>query len=115
MSAVTNRFEYGDKKRGLSPITVTAILFIACMLCFFWGLGGIKSAGKEQRLQTVENAIDHAVVSCYAVEGRYPESLAYLKAHYGVQYDEARYFVDYQPVAANIAPSVTVLDREDAS
>ena len=37
--------------------------------------------------------------------------LDYLKKNYGLHYDENRYFVDYQPLGANILPEVTIIRR----
>ena len=46
---------------------------------------------------------------CYGTEGAYPESLAYLKEHYGLHYNEEKYIVDYEIVAKNIRPQVRVV------
>ena len=51
------------------------------------------------------------ITYCYAVEGSYPESLDYLKEHYGLTYDEDRFFVDYQVIGANILPDVTIIEK----
>jgi hypothetical protein len=51
-------------------------------------------------------------VFCYGTEGAYPESLAYLREHYGLQYDEDKYIVDYEIVGKNIRPQVRVFRLE---
>ena len=51
-------------------------------------------------------------VACYAAEGAYPPSLAYLKDHYGLQVDETRYTVQYSAVAENLMPDITVLEND---
>ena len=68
---------------------------------------GYAAGGKLQ----LEAALRRAAVACYATEGRYPPSLAYLTEHYGVQIDEDRYLVFYEVVAENWMPEITVLEK----
>lgn len=56
----------------------------------------------------LERAFRRAAVTCYAVEGKYPPSLDYIRENYGVSYDERRYAVRYDAFASNVMPSVTV-------
>ena len=37
--------------------------------------------------------------------------MEYLIAHYGLFYDQETYFIDYQPIASNLFPDVTILLR----
>lgn len=53
--------------------------------------------------------VRRAAVSCYAVEGAYPESYEYLKEHYGAMVDEENYAVFYEVFASNIMPDITVI------
>ena len=62
-------------------------------------------------METLEQAVSRGIVHCYAMEGAYPESLQYLKDHYGLIYDEDRFFVDYQVLGSNLIPDVTIIDR----
>ena len=61
--------------------------------------------------ESLESALIRNITYCYAVEGSYPESLDYLKEHYGLTYDEDRFFVDYQVIGANILPDVTIIEK----
>ena len=45
------------------------------------------------------------------MNGFYPESLDYLLQNYPILYDEDRYIIYYQPVASNLMPDVTVVER----
>ena len=66
--------------------------------------------GSRQRKAYREiSAVLRSAVSCYAFEGTYPESLSYLKEHYGVTWNEDKYVVDYETIGANLMPSVTVI------
>jgi hypothetical protein len=86
-------------------------LFLAAAILF----GAlISDAGKASRREALENAresLRRAVVTCYAVEGSYPESYEYIKEHYGVRIDESRYFVHYEVFAANMLPSFEIYER----
>lgn len=66
----------------------------------------------QEEMQTLQNAITRSVTTCYTLEGSYPQSLGYLKKHYGLHYDENKYFVDYQPLGANIMPDITIIRKE---
>ena len=83
-------------------------------LCHGSGLDGAGRApdgcifGEEGRL-LAEQAVRRAAVSCYAVEGAYPESYEYLKEHYGAMVDEENYAVFYEVFASNIMPDITVI------
>lgn len=48
-----------------------------------------------------------------ALEGVYPESLEYLKEHYGLTYNEDRYIVNYEALGSNLMPDVTVMEKQD--
>ena len=54
-------------------------------------------------------------MTCYAVEGRYPSSLAYLQENYGVDVDEGRYAVFFSSFADNVLPSVRVVARGEGA
>jgi|GEM_PF-1169678 len=56
-----------------------------------------------------KNAVLKGAVQCYAVEGRYPESLSYLEQHYGVSYDKDKFIVSYEITGSNRMPQVTVI------
>ena len=60
----------------------------------------------------LRQAVLEAAVQCYAVEGRYPESLDRLEREYGVQINHDRYIVTYDVFATNQLPDVQVLQKE---
>ena len=77
-------------------------------------LGSMPSVvenARAERLNMAEETLRRAVVSCYALEGRYPPDIAYLRQHYGVQISETDYIVHYEIFAENIMPEITVLER----
>ena len=61
--------------------------------------------------EIVKDAIRNAAVTCYAVEGAYPDSVDYLREYYKLAYDETRYFVTYDAFASNRIPDIYVTER----
>ena len=100
-----NRFQ---KKRGfsLSQLTLPAsiLIFLLIFLLFYKGVGSVSQTASEQQMENLQQAIRRSVVHCYAVEGSYPESLDYLKEHYGITYDPEKYIVDYEIIGSNLIP-----------
>jgi len=84
------------------------------VLVLLWFLGGISNVSRgyeEEDQQRLEEALRRAAVSCYATEGFYPPDLAYLEEHYGVQINRRHFAVSYIPIAENLMPNITVLEK----
>lgn len=64
----------------------------------------------EGRLQ-LEQTLRRTAAACYAAEGFYPPSIAYMQNHYGLRYNEDEYVVRYEIFASNLMPDITVLDH----
>ena len=83
-----NRFQ---KKNTFSPgrliLLVSIMLFLLIFLLFYRGVSSISRTASDQQTENLRLAIQRSAVHCYAVEGVYPESLDYLKEHYGITYD----------------------------
>lgn len=90
---------------------LTMIVFFFMIGFLYCGVSSIQQISDEKQLENLQNSIRRSVVQCYALEGRYPESLDYLKKHYGINYDEKKYFVDYTAQSSNLMPDITVLKR----
>jgi hypothetical protein len=91
---------------------VAAILiFIALILAFVLLINNITNKNDGRELQIVRDAVKNAALTCYAVEGMYPEDLTYLREHYNLSYNEERYHVFYEPIASNLMPSIKVAER----
>ncbi|MCR4764513.1 MAG: hypothetical protein K5696_13385 [Lachnospiraceae bacterium] len=86
-------------------------LFIAVAAVFLYILHDFGQSTLERQQESLENAIHRDIIQCYALEGVYPPDLAYLQNHYGLTWDENTFFVDYEPIAANLYPDVTVLKK----
>ena len=107
------------KRRG-SPLlrAVQVILLplavLAVLLCFTTALGNLDSAQSEESMRQLEQALRRGCVAGYAAEGSYPADLDYLKEHYGLVWNEERYWIDYQPIGSNLMPDVTVVKHGGA-
>ena len=73
--------------------------------------GRIDKAQDGAETQLVRDAVRSAAVTCYAVEGAYPDTVDYLREHYGLACDENRYFVTMESFASNRIPDIYVTER----
>ena len=94
----------------LSPFrSAFGLLLCAALLLFAAPRLGGAVGGEGARV--VEQSVRRAALQCYALEGRYPPGVAYLKEHYGLRYDEDLYRVHYEIFASNLMPDITILQR----
>ncbi|MDD3221717.1 MAG: hypothetical protein EOM34_04030 [Clostridia bacterium] len=108
-----NRFsKTSGKGFSLRSFILPVVLFLFFIGLFLKGVSGINATSDRESQRTLQNALNRSVIHCYAIEGRYPPSLNYLEEHYGIIYDENKFFVDYQPVASNIMPDITIISLE---
>lgn len=108
---MSHRFITKPQTSYLRNILISLLLF-ACIFAAFWlGVSSMQKKVDTEGIKTLQNAVTRSITRCYVEEGSYPESLDYLKEHYGLYYDENKYFVDYQPLGANIMPDVTIIQK----
>ncbi|MCL2220929.1 MAG: hypothetical protein FWC20_01460 [Oscillospiraceae bacterium] len=94
-------------KSAILPALFTVV--IISMIIF--GLNNAEYAGRAEGLRTLEDSIRRAVVIAYAIEGRYPASIEYIREHFGIHIDETRFIVHYRVIAPNVLPEITVIAR----
>ena len=92
-------------RSAITPIVFTGIV----MGMIVSGLRQTEESSRSEGLRILEDSIRRAVVISYAVEGRYPESVAALKK-YGIEYDKTKYAVHYSVFATNMMPDITVIE-----
>jgi len=91
---------------------VMPILFtLAVMGMIVFGLRQTEESSRAEGLRILEDSIRRAVLICYAVEGRYPDSIAYIEEHYGIHIDSTKYIVHYSIFASNHLPDIVVIER----
>lgn len=84
---------------------------VLILLCFLTAVSRVGSGQRTEGKAQLEETLRRTAAACYAAEGVYPPSLAYMQEHYGIRINE-EYTVIYEAVASNLMPDITVLDRE---
>ena len=92
-------------------ILLTVAVFAAMVLLLVFALTRVDERSGQEQTKTLEDALLRATLTCYAVEGRYPTGVEYLKNNYGIVYDEEKYIVSMDAFAMNILPDIRVLVR----
>lgn len=98
---------------ALRVLTVPAAMALAA-LALTMAVTNLSDGSTAEGRDRLEDAVRRAAVTCYASEGIYPPTLAYLEEHYGVQVDKNRYAVFYEVFAENLMPDITVVENEGA-
>ena len=92
---------------------IAIVLVMALLLVGVWLLvSRVESANDGAETQFVHDAVHNAALTCYAVEGAYPESLEYMRENYGLAYDDSRYYVTYDAFSSNLVPDIRVIEVE---
>lgn len=93
-------------------LILALLLFAVVMMFVMSGLGDADKTASTESLRLAEQSIRRAAVSCYALEGKYPDTYEYLRQYYGVNVDESKYTIFYDVFASNLMPSITVIAKE---
>ena len=91
-------------RRDIVKLALIALVLAAAVVLIL----NIDTRRGREEGEVVRRAVREAAVTCFAVEGAYPESLDYLKDHYRLSWDEDRYVVFYDRWSANILPDIAV-------
>ena len=96
------------RKINLSFVSIlVSLAIIAAIVCvIFFSID--QDNYDDKRTQQVKEIVVSSVAQCYALEGRYPDDLAYLQENYGLQLHTDRYIYHYEKFASNILPDVQV-------
>jgi Kef-type K+ transport system membrane component KefB len=98
-----------ERVRGRHKGLVFAIAVFALIAGFLlFSLASATRRNDAREEQLIASALQRAVVTCYAVEGKYPPSLEYIYDNYGIRVDETRFAVFYDVIAANVMPGLRV-------
>ena len=100
-----------DWRKRDATLWWTAAVFALLFVCVLFGLRNANGTVSETGLKNAEEAVRRAAVTCYALEGSYPESYDYLREHYSVRVNEKCYDVHYSVFASNLMPDITVTKR----
>jgi len=102
-------------KRSIGGVLLSAIVPIlftlAVMGMVVHGLRETEAASRTEALRILEDSIRNAVVTCYAIEGRYPDTIAYVEENFNIHIDWDRFIVHYSIFASNVMPDIMVIER----
>ena len=104
---------YRPRRRfGYAGVLLSCLLFIGITAFVIAALCNTNRRADAEQMTQMANAIDRAVVTCYAIEGSYPPSLAYLEERYGVQVDREHYTIEYSVFGSNVRPTIQIIPKE---
>jgi len=90
-------------------ILAIVVLFLCANIAISLAIS--SEVSRKQATSSVRESIVTAAIQCAAIEGSYPSSLSHLEQHYGLVINHNDYIVNYEWLADNIPPSVTVVPR----
>ena len=101
------------RKRDSSArnLIISLAVFVIIAVCLWCAADSVSERTQAEERMLLEAALNRSITHCYAIEGTYPESLEYLTKNYGLTYDEDKFYIDYQPLGADIMPDVTVIEK----
>ena len=94
-------------KRDILKIAALVVVLVLVVLL----VGRIDRAQGREETEIVRDASKNAALTCYAVEGAYPDDIDYLRENYQLAYNEDQYFVTYEAFASNRIPDIWVTER----
>ena len=95
-----------NRRDLIKLLCMVAVLAAAVLL-----VNRIATAQDNAETDIVRDAVKNAALTCYAVEGAYPDSVEYLREHYHLAYDEDRYLITYDAFASNMIPDIWVTEK----
>ena len=98
-------------KEKIRAWVLSGTVFLAAVALMVAASLWIEQYHAAYSAEQTKTIVRNACVTCFAVEGRYPDTLAYLEENYGVSIDETRYIVTLDSFADNVFPQISVLTR----
>ena len=95
-----------NRRDWIKLLAIVAVLAAAVLL-----VNRIDTAQDSTETDIVRDAVKNAALTCYAVEGAYPDSVEYLRENYHLAYDEDRYMITYDAFASNMLPDIWVTEK----
>ncbi|MBR2259199.1 MAG: hypothetical protein IJ899_18100 [Blautia sp.] len=87
------------------------LMVIALLAVVLLAIDRISGMQQREEAAMVRDAVHEAALTCYAVEGMYPDSVEYLREHYHLAYNEERFLVTFDAFASNKIPNIYVTER----
>ncbi|MCL2538819.1 MAG: hypothetical protein FWE66_00630 [Oscillospiraceae bacterium] len=102
---------YGELFSLIKSHIFAVLLFILVAVLMVNGFANTADKRDGQAIRSASDSIRRAVVTCYAIEGSFPDSYEYIRDNYGVFIDEDKYVVFYTVFASNIPPNFKVVEK----
>ena len=96
-----------------AAITITSFLLVLILLLA--GLTALGLRNKAELSSSLKASVLRAMLTCYAVEGRYPSDVAYLRDYYGLVYDHQSYIITLDSFADNVLPDISIVQVMEGS
>jgi len=93
--------------KGVLPLLLAAAVVAVAMV----GLRHARAHSRAESLRLLEDALRQVAVHSFAVNGYFPESLAYITQHYDIFIDHTQFIVHYRVFAPNVLPDIQVFHR----
>ena len=100
-----------EKDHSLRNTLIKLLAMALIVLALVVGVKAYDRSSTERGRKIVGDSVIRAAAQCYALEGRYPTQLSYLRSHYGLSANEEKYTIHYAYNGDNIMPDVTVTVR----
>lgn len=103
------------KKSDLMKIAYILVLIIltSSAILLIMGMSDYQSKYDETQIKNIRSAIFDSLITCYALEGKYPDDIYYLKENYGLIMDDNRYIYHYELLGSNILPKYDVIQYDE--
>ncbi len=94
---------------------IAVLVFLLVLLVVGRSLNELNRHSRDSGLLVAREAVERAVIQCYALEGVYPPNLAYLEENYGLIVNDDQYMYLYEVVGSNVHPIIDVRFLEDVT
>ena len=101
-------------KTLLRGLAITLTTFLAMVVLLVFAVSQLNAGSEREQAAALKETVMRATLTCYAVEGRYPSDAEYLRANYGLVYDDARFIVSIRSFSDNLLPDIAVLTQGEA-
>lgn len=100
-----------QKLAAMGRYLIMPAIILAAAGILLISVGNVSKRQEQESLKQLQDAIQRAVLNCYAIEGSYPATIEYIEDYYGLQIDHDKYEVFYEIFADNIMPEITVVEK----
>ena len=90
-------------------LVITIVSFGVALCVLISSLTSIDAHNEQAQATALKASVLRATLTCYAIEGRYPQDAEYLHVHYGLLYDRSHFIVTINTFSENLLPDISVM------